>query len=923
MLIFHTKLIYKSMKSSEIFIAPPGTRNRHNFVFEKIFALCPGNDYSYVLYLGPDAPFLAHAKRLFYEYHSKSDSRKSYIPFQAVTIRQIASDLYETYGTDNVISDEIRTLLLLQLLDEKNLGYARLLSGLLNKIRHYIPDRDLKAVKEEIDRLIFEDKARDRALNAIDILQMYEVLLDKRKYIDSERLLLTSIPFIEQHLSPDLIVIDSFHDPTPLEKQVIRTLMKKSEQVLILAEDRDTFADIVKDGSPFTVTRLRPSSHRTSTGYVAYSSIEDEVEGIAKSIKGLLLQGRMPGEITLSFPSLLKYLPMVKRIFKRYGIPVRVGEYTLSGTKPVVAINEIITCIEDDYPRTDFLSVLTSPLFPAISRNIKEQAVSISYRAGIIKGKESWLSINKTLLNETNNLSDEDKEQIEQFQSEINKVVDVMEIIKNSQDLLTYVTTFLSALEKLGYFEALGSDDSDNAVGVAGKISRQFSALNHFASANELSDNNVHPGMYLRFVLDNLSSSDTTPEGVRLVAYDQASSLETKELFFGGMVEGEFPSRPAIDPIMPEKVKHALGMPYLEYYLKRQRQYFNRLLNISEKPAYFSCPSAEGDKMFLPSPFLNWDQAIRPVELDIFSEEEVLVREGEIRGPESTATVLWNSSLDLNNTSLKMLGDTFRGYLNVTDIDSYRKCPMRFYIERVLKLEREDPPQFEVEARLWGSLAHKVMEHLYKDGHVEIDDIDTRLVQCLETVLKQFPIDEFWGRVAKEIFQKLLPKIKEQEQALRMQGFGPVMVEKKLTADINGLKLKGKIDRIDKGQGSRGQACLPAGRGFAGSRENDNNNVVLLDYKTGNIDSDSLQMPLYALMWSKNSDDPVEKVGYYSLKEGKITWYPKKGSMDEYLKESLATAEELVGEMRKGIFSPKPLKASECRYCSHSTLCER
>jgi RecB family exonuclease len=263
-----------------------------------------------------------------------------------------------------------------------------------------------------------------------------------------------------------------------------------------------------------------------------------------------------------------------------------------------------------------------------------------------------------------------------------------------------------------------------------------------------------------------------------------------------------------------------------------------------------------------------------------------------------------------------MVVDTFRGYLNVTDIDSYRKCPMRFYIERMLKLELEEPPQFQVEARLWGSLAHKVMEQLFKEGDMEIDDIDSRILQCLEAALKQFPIDEFWGKVAKEIFQKLLPKIKDQEQALRMQGFGPVMVEKKLTADINGLKVKGKIDRIDKRQGSRGQ-------GVKGSEENDNNNVVLLDYKTGNVDSDSLQMPLYALMWRENSPDPVDKVGYYSLKEGKITWYPKKGSMEEYLNNSLATAEEHVSKMRRGIFSPEPLKASECRYCRHSPLCER
>ncbi len=769
------------MSRSEIIIAPPGTRNRKNSVFARILDLCPGNDYSSVLYLGPDAPFLANAKRLFYNYLAKSGDRKAYIPFQAVTIKQLSYDLYETNGPDEIISDEIRTLLLLQLLVEKNLGYARLLAGLLNKFRHHILDRNLKEVKAEIDSLIFEDKARDRALSAMDILQAYEDLLDENKYIDSERILQASIPFIEQHISYAVIVIDGFHDPTRLEKAVLWSLINRSENVLILVEDKNPFSDIMKNGSPFSVTTLRPSSKRTSTGYFTYPSIEDEVEGIAKNIKKLLFEGTMPWEISLSFPNLSKYLPMVKRVFNRYGIPVSIGEYTMSGTKPIVAINEIISCIEDDYPRTDFLSVLTSPLFPAISGNIKEQAVSISYRAGIIKGRESWLSIKKTLLNETFNLSDEDREQIEEFQKGINKVVELMESIKNSKDLPSYVTTFLSALEKLGYFEALGSDASDSTVGMAGKISRQFSELNHFALANDLSNNKMHPGQFLRFVLESLSSSDTNNDGVRVLSYDQASSLETKELFFVGMVEGEFPSKPAIDPIMPEKVKHALGMPYLEYYLKRQRQYFNRLLNISENPPYFSCPSAEGDKIFLPSPFLNWDQEIRPNELDIFSEEEVLVREGEIRGAATTSKVLWDSNLNLNKTSLGLINKKLRGYLNVTDIDSYRKCPMRFYIERVLKLETEGPPQFEVEARLWGSLAHKVMEQLFKEGNIAIDDIDGRLFQCLEAALKQFPIDDFWGKVAKEIFKKLLPKIKEQEQALRIKGFAPVMVEKKLT----------------------------------------------------------------------------------------------------------------------------------------------
>lgn len=376
------------------------------------------------------------------------------------------------------------------------------------------------------------------------------------------------------------------------------------------------------------------------------------------------------------------------------------------------------------------------------------------------------------------------------------------------------------------------------------------------------------------------------------------------------MIEGDFPSRPAIDPILPEKVKKALGIPYLEYYLSRQHKYFHRLLNVSESTPCFSCPTAEGDKIFLPSPFLDWDQALRPVEWNIFSEEDVCVRDGSIDGHDSSSTILWSNKLRFNKTALNFINKTATGFFNVTDIDFYRKCPMRFYIEKVLQIETDEPPQFEVEARLWGSLAHRVMEQLFKEGDLEITAIENRLFQCLDTSLKQFPIDAFWGKVAKKIFQKLLPKLKEQEGNLRMQGYRPMMVEKKLTAEVDGLKLKGKIDRIDVIQRAKAQ------------RDKGIETVILLDYKTGAVDADSLQMALYALMWQENFPEPVDKLGYYSLKEGKVFWYPKKDSMNEYINKAFITAEGLVNNIRNGRFPPEPFKATECRYCSHSPMCQ-
>jgi ATP-dependent helicase/nuclease subunit B len=904
-----------------LFIAPLGARKKRERIFNELVSLCPENDYAEVLYIGPNSSFLSSIKKLFYSYMTGQGNRSSYIPFYSATIQQIGADLYETHGKGELISNEIRTLILLNMLKEQNLGYARLLSGLQNKIKHYILDSSLTEIMNKLDQLIVEEKAKDRALNALKILKAYEDLMHANKLSDTESMLKDSMPLINKHISPAITVIDGFIDPTPLEMQIISAIINKSENVLILAEENTPLANKRINDMQLNATKLKAVAKRKTCGYYAYPSIEDEVDGIAKNVKKLLLDNKMPWDITVSCPVLSKYLPMVKRVFKRHGIPVNAEEQTLSASKPLIAINELLSCLDEDYPRNDFLSVLTSPLFPAIPPQTKEQAVSLSYSAGIIKGKESWLAIEKTIINESSNISDSDRQNLSEFQMGVKNVIDIIENMNHAQNIAAFIDAFENVTNRLGLFDALEKFDEGITTNTGNQINRQLAALRRFASIYEPALNStVAPGYYIRFLLENLNVSASNPNGVRVVSFDQASIMETEELFCGGMIEGDFPSRPAIDPILPEQVKKALGIPYLEYYLSRQHKYFHRLLNISESSPYFSCPTAEGDKIFLPSPFLDWDQTLRPVEWNIFSEEEVCVREGSIEGQDSSSTILWSNKMPFNSTALNFIKKTTTGYFNVTDLDFYRKCPMRFYIEKVLQTEIDEPPQFEVEARLWGSLAHRVMEQLFKEGYLEITAIENRLFQCLDTSLKQFPIDNFWGKVARKIFQKLLPKLKELESNIRMQGYRPMMVEKKLTAEVDGLKLKGKIDRVDVMQGANAQRDK-------GTKKYNNDSdikdgVILLDYKTGNIDSDSLQMALYALIWQENFPEPVDKLGYYSLKEGKIFWYPKKDSMNDYINKAFITAEGLVNNIRNGHFPPEPFKATECRYCNHSPMCQ-
>jgi len=907
------------MKKGIIFIAPLGARDKKTVLFNEIVSLYPENDYSSVLYLTPNVFVLREAERQFFFHVKRFNKRPTYISFQAFTIRHLAEYLHQLYGREDVLSDRLRPLILCEILKEKNIGHSRLLSDLFKKIKHYVLNKSPAQLKEEIREQIFEERAAQRAVNAIEILERYEVELNKKGLIDSEGMLKNSITLIRKHLFPATVVIDGFFDPTPLELEIIKALIDRAERAFILVEeDTELFNYFQSHPEGMVKKRLRATIHRDNAGYYPYPSLEEEVEGIARMIKNLILQGIRPWEIIVSFPALSKYLPMLRRVFQKHDIPLSIEEYELSSTKPLIALEEMITSIQDDYPKNDFLSFLTSPHFPAIPDILKEWAVTYSYKAGIVKGKDSWLSIREILFNSlAEELSETDKERIGKFQREIRQVINLLEDIKNKRDLGSFIDAFEAALDKLGFLDSLADEEE-----IIGKITNRFSELRHFASLYDLSLSDVETsGLYLKHLLKDIKGMDEKKEGVRVIPYELAAGLEAKALFFGGMIEGEFPYRPEIDPILPERVKKSLGMPHLEYYLHRQRQYFRRLLHISLHEPYFSCPTADGDKVFLPSPFLDWGKIIKPPVLNLLTEEEILIREGAIKSIEGMPRIFWDEKIfhdkEVRHILSQRIGTIPRDYIRVTDIDFYRRCPLRFYIEKVLGIEIEKPPRFEVEGRLWGSLAHKTMEYVFKDRGVKLEDMDKRLFQGLEISLRQFPIGDFWSRVAREIFRRLLPVLKEQETDIRMEGFVPYKVEENIIAEINGLRLKGKIDRVDK-KFKNQKSKIKNKDSLSRTSES----VILLDYKTGSVDDDSLQLPLYASMWQKKYPEAVEKVGFYSLKDGRVRWYPKGLDMEGFIQWALETAQELVKEMKKGIFLPAPYKDEECRYCYHSPLCK-
>ena len=130
---------------------------------------------------------------------------------------------------------------------------------------------------------------------------------------------------------------------------------------------------------------------------------------------------------------------------------------------------------------------------------------------------------------------------------------------------------------------------------------------------------------------------------------------------------------------------------------------------------------------------------------------------------------------------------------------------------------------------------------------------------------------------------------------------------------IEGIKLKGKIDRVDK----------------------KDDVVELIDYKTGSAQLNrlevlnkgaSLQLFLYAALM-KSLGFKVERVGIYSLKDIKIIWIPGRNdkregkTIEDYITAGMKYLDATLSEMRDGNFTASPLNEQTCRNCHEKPYC--
>lgn len=362
--------------------------------------------------------------------------------------------------------------------------------------------------------------------------------------------------------------------------------------------------------------------------------------------------------------------------------------------------------------------------------------------------------------------------------------------------------------------------------------------------------------------------------------------LETRGMAFDGVVvidfnEGYVPHKSEKDLFLNTKTREYAGLPSAYDRESLQKHYYSILFNRAKKVAIGCVQNTES----VPSRFL--------LQLGIKSAparyryEEVMF--SCLHFNERTA-VQYESEYDFTANPLSASG-----------IKTFLSCKRSFYYRYIAHIREHELPKDLSEERDIGNELHSVLEKVYglRDHYAHPSQIKETVAKMWEEKHGDDPLE----RHMKRLWIEKLGAFYEHEVSRFDTGVRVLYREKELNREVEGIRLTGRIDRIDLKEGK----------------------LEVIDYKSGKFpDTDKepkesdvdYQLSVYALLASELGE--VDGCGYYDLGEGELKF-------ERYLEQKVAKLREILAHMasQKQWNWEMCEEMNRCRYCPYVYLCHR
>ena len=229
--------------------------------------------------------------------------------------------------------------------------------------------------------------------------------------------------------------------------------------------------------------------------------------------------------------------------------------------------------------------------------------------------------------------------------------------------------------------------------------------------------------------------------------------------------------------------------------------------------------------------------------------------------------------------------------LSASDIDTYRACPLRYKLGRVLRVPTE-----QTLYQRFGIAVHQVLERYHTAGHETLVD----MMGLLEACWRRGGFGD--SEIERELHAKARAALGRYHEHLAAHEAKPVWFERSFAFSLGPHHVRGRVDRVDE---------LPGG------------GHELIDYKTSRPKSEEqlrgdVQLALYALAASSSWEDvKPERLSYYYVLDDKKVLVPGERIDPDWISAVVAEVGAAIMAER---FDPTPSQ-SVCAMCDYRIAC--
>jgi len=287
----------------------------------------------------------------------------------------------------------------------------------------------------------------------------------------------------------------------------------------------------------------------------------------------------------------------------------------------------------------------------------------------------------------------------------------------------------------------------------------------------------------LRDAMDEISVRPPYGGHPRLAIYGllEARMSRADLVICGGLTEGTWPGNPAPDPLLAPPILRALGIPGADFRIGLAAHDLAAALGAPEVVLSHAHRDATGP--VIPSRFLLRIQAMLGDQLRVESRAVELAK-ALADAPPAPA---------YPQPKPMPTAEQRRVPIAVTALDRLRGDPYQFYASAILALRSLDPIDADPTPAWKGTAVHKILQDWHDAGGVP-----GQLAPLAEITFDEMSAHPFMRTMWKPRLINALLWIEEETERLVGEGRQILSVEQKGEIVVDGIRIHGRADRIDK-----------------------------------------------------------------------------------------------------------------------------